>query len=290
MSRDFRGNIITRQIADEALLRTRGGGGGSSLFIADGIIFRPGGVAGGNVFTTWASAFAALQSVQGATTLYVDSSIAAANVPPGTYDGFGAAKLSAYVAGADVLTILDGATLHDWAKFEGLVVACQCLTTNALSFENNFLFVMDDFASIVLEAGATVPALQTVGGGLFSMASRLSVLDNSLAPTIPVIDISANATGRFFVQGAALHFEFLVTGNEVGGPETSTVAWEADGSTPPLGSVLFSGTNQYDPSNSAPNLLYFPAVPGNWAGSPPSTIQQALDRIAANTTNAHPIP
>jgi hypothetical protein len=289
MSRDFRGNIITRQVADEALLRTRGGGGASSA-VADGIIFRPGGVAGGNVYTTWASAFAALQSVQGATTLYVDSSLAAAQVPPGTYDGFGAAKLSAYVAGADVLTILDGATLSDWAKFEGLVVACQCLTTNALSFENNFLFVMDDFASIVLDAGATVPALQTFGGGLFSMASRLSVLDNSLAPTVAVIQISANATGRFFVQDAAQHFEFLVTGNEIGGVETSTVAWEADGSTPPLASALFSGANQYDPSDSAPNILYTPAVPGNWAGTAPKTIQQALDRIAANTTNTHPIP
>ena len=35
---------------------------------------------------------------------------------------------------------------------------------------------------------------------------------------------------------------------------------------------------------------YSPAVPGNWAGAPPTTIQQALDRIAANTTNTHPIP
>jgi hypothetical protein len=31
-------------------------------------------------------------------------------------------------------------------------------------------------------------------------------------------------------------------------------------------------------------------VSGNWAGSAPTTVQQALDRIAANTTNAHPIP
>lgn len=35
---------------------------------------------------------------------------------------------------------------------------------------------------------------------------------------------------------------------------------------------------------------YSPAVPGNWVAPPPTTIAQALDRIAANTTNAHPIP
>ena len=37
-------------------------------------------------------------------------------------------------------------------------------------------------------------------------------------------------------------------------------------------------------------LAYSPGVPGNWASTPPSTVQQALDRIAANTTNTHPIP
>jgi hypothetical protein len=35
---------------------------------------------------------------------------------------------------------------------------------------------------------------------------------------------------------------------------------------------------------------YTPAVPANWAGAAPTTVQQALDRIAANTLNAHPIP
>jgi hypothetical protein len=32
----------------------------------------------------------------------------------------------------------------------------------------------------------------------------------------------------------------------------------------------------------ASNITYTPAVPGNWAGSPPTTVQQALDRIAAH--------
>jgi hypothetical protein len=35
---------------------------------------------------------------------------------------------------------------------------------------------------------------------------------------------------------------------------------------------------------------YTPGAPGNWVGPAPTTLQQALDRIAANVGNAHPIP
>lgn len=57
------------------------------------------------------------------------------------------------------------------------------------------------------------------------------------------------------------------------------------------GTVITSNgtTISYQFVNAA-SALYSPAVPGNWAGSPPTTVQQALDRIAANTANAHPIP
>lgn len=46
-----------------------------------------------------------------------------------------------------------------------------------------------------------------------------------------------------------------------------------------------------DMADSAPNIAdndplvaYVPAVPGNWAGTPPTTLAAALDRLAA----AHP--
>jgi hypothetical protein len=37
-------------------------------------------------------------------------------------------------------------------------------------------------------------------------------------------------------------------------------------------------------------VTYTAAVPSNWATSPPTTVSAALDRIAANTGNSHPIP
>lgn len=42
--------------------------------------------------------------------------------------------------------------------------------------------------------------------------------------------------------------------------------------------------------SQAGQITYPPGNPANWVGPAPTTVQQALDRIAANTTNAHPIP
>lgn len=57
-----------------------------------------------------------------------------------------------------------------------------------------------------------------------------------------------------------------------------------------LGQILLAdGGGGWTIGNTS-NGAYTPGVPGNWAGAAPTTIQQALDRIAANTTNTHPIP
>jgi hypothetical protein len=69
-------------------------------------------------------------------------------------------------------------------------------------------------------------------------------------------------------------------------------------SNPTNGGMLYAEHSSGHPSVVGPGgpiidltLGYYnPAVPGNWASTPPATVQAALDRIAANTSNAHPIP
>jgi hypothetical protein len=58
----------------------------------------------------------------------------------------------------------------------------------------------------------------------------------------------------------------------------------------PVGSLLVAtGTGNWT-FNATGNYGYTPAVSGNWVGPAPTTVKEALDRIAANTGNAHPIP
>jgi hypothetical protein len=70
----------------------------------------------------------------------------------------------------------------------------------------------------------------------------------------------------------------------------STTSYTSTSSGIPMSVTLSGGASPPVITNGANSVAYVPGVPGNWAGSPPTTVQQALDRIAANTGNAHPIP
>jgi hypothetical protein len=69
----------------EALIM-RALGGGSALTFAQSVVWRPGGVSGGNVYATWPEVVAAVAKLNGAVTIGVDTSIAAAVIPTGAWD------------------------------------------------------------------------------------------------------------------------------------------------------------------------------------------------------------
>ncbi len=171
------------------------------------IIFRPGGVADGNVVTDWPSVQDAIAAAGGAITIFIDSSLAAAHVPAatGTTDFQGAATLVPYnwsinpVSGvdADVLTIDDGAVLHRVRAIQGpLTVQCACVTTQALSFSYGAfpgsaldVFYIQDGAQLGLLAGATVGAIQIPAGSGLLMFAQSGITFQSAAAGVPLIDM-----------------------------------------------------------------------------------------------------
>lgn len=68
----------------EHLLAMIGGGSSASEFTS--FIWRPGGIAGGNVYTTWASLVAAVAAVSGPRFIGVDTDLGAAIIPAGNWD------------------------------------------------------------------------------------------------------------------------------------------------------------------------------------------------------------
>jgi len=280
------------------------------------MIWRPGGTPGGNVFTTWATVYAAIAAVQGEATLYIDSSIAPAIVPAGTWDGFGCAKIACYSQEAStdgyIFTIADGATLHNWWGLDGAVAVCQCQTAPSFSFDLYGAFTLKGLSSIVLDGSATVPAIQVPPGGgpgEFAIVSNLGGLDNSAAPSVPVVGVAVDGYANFYLSGFSFqHFPFLQTGNEIGGPVGSNVFYQHDNTEPPLTSTLFLGTLEDDRTSQVQwggsgtptpatagqipiadgaggtswgDAPYTATVPGNWAGAAPTRTQDALDRMAA---------
>ena len=61
-------------------------GGGSSSGGGNVFIYQQGGVAAGNVFTSWATAFAARAAVTGPAVIVIDDSLGACNLSAGTFD------------------------------------------------------------------------------------------------------------------------------------------------------------------------------------------------------------
>ncbi|MHB8107963.1 MAG: hypothetical protein ACYDH4_11145, partial [Candidatus Cryosericum sp.] len=65
--------------------------------LAASLIFRAGGVAGGNVFTTWATLYTAFQSTDGPVTIAIDTApggvVTATTVPAGAYNLQGRATI-----------------------------------------------------------------------------------------------------------------------------------------------------------------------------------------------------
>jgi hypothetical protein len=327
--------ITTRLVAENGLYEPASVAGAGFAEFGDGIIYRPGGVAEGNVFTTWPQIITALNATNGATTVYVDSSIVSpAVVPPGTYEGFGCAKLAPYnwrvnpmtLVGTDfdVLFISDGATLHRWRGVEGpLTVQCQCLTTQAFSFDYSNPNELDVFlltfgGTVIMEPGAAVSAIQIPPGASLAIFDFYGASLSAETPLVAPVDLLGDVASP-----SLLDLVVIATMNNLGptisGGAGNTLRFSHDDTITALDLALYTGTVDetklsnpgnassgfpFPPAGYAPladgagNIVwetaadgsYNPAVPANWAGAPPTTIQEALDRIAANTTNTHPIP
>ncbi len=283
----------TRQVADEALYRASKQIGGVGA-VLDGVIFRPGGVAGENVFTTFGDAFAAALATSCTTTIYVDDSIAIATVPPGVYDGLGVLLLAGRglnLGGVgNILMIEDGAVLKNWGGINNsttglLEIRCACVTTHAFSMTDATQFLLNGSSKISLDVGALVSAFDVSAPGAFQenvfRCFGPGSIDNTNAPTVPVISVQAGWQLDVILNAYFEFSEFLITGNEIGGPVGSTVQFFRDDTQPALASALFFGTyNDFMSSNSG-NEMYVPAVAGDWSGTAPTSVANALDRIAA---------
>jgi hypothetical protein len=235
-------------------------------------VFRPGGVTAKDVYADWLSLYAAFSASAGTRSIQIDDSIVSpAVIPAGTYDLSGA-----IISGTPNINTDSGGALLDLANgvvitapttltFDGLDVrflgASTCITTAANEEVN--LYLRNAATLACSGAGAFLDG--SLGFGLVILTT--GTVGDSVHTVLVGCDIQAyNSSG-------------LAPNSFTGGtifPDDSTA----------LLSVVPFTTLQ----SNARLTAYNPAVAGNWAGTPPATVAQALDRIAANVGNAHPIP
>src|SRR5271155_268261 len=168
------------------------------------IIYKPGGVAGGLVVTTWTQVQKFIAARQGAIIVYVDDSIvspAPALVPgsTGITECFGRVEFRPYAVDGTTFAVLqveDGATLQDLYAVRGMELRCNSQSaTPSLSYTiapTGGDLNLFDFAALTNAATATNPAISIPAGKQFFLLATTAFFILN-APAVPLIAIPATA-------------------------------------------------------------------------------------------------
>lgn len=169
-----------------------GGSGITSVFV-----FRPGGVAVDNAYTTWTSLYAAFSVVPGPKIIEIDDSNAPASIPAGSYDLNYNAIIRGFAGGATYPTLLsldNGAELENPYKFEYIDITSNS-NSQAFSFtlSPNSIYLNNAFLTT---AGTSV---------IFDIGGNLSLyIDNGsdlITGTEEIFNILATGQLDIFIDG-----------------------------------------------------------------------------------------
>lgn len=269
----LRGNSVSSvtPVAGQGLIWDGAQWAGGSLPNQSVLVFRPGGVAQVNVFTSWADLITAFSLTKGPVTVAVDDSIAAASADVGITDFDGRAHIvqsgNAYVT----LTLPDNAVLHNLGTVQSYVTL-DCLGTSQpnLTFSNGRIFSVLN-GGIIRNYSATQPVIEV------PVSQSLSIVFNDLclydsAGAMPMVH--ALNTGSLSIS--VLDRSGPNSNNFISGIAGSVLGYSYSASTGLVPSnPNFAGTATYEPVDLASQVYYFDAVPP--LGS--STVQGAISAL-----------
>ena len=247
-------------------------------------IFRPGGVDGENVYTNWATLHTATQNVQGSYVIQVDSTLAPAVVPVGTWDMGARATISPITPTtgsppdptnfANRLELADGAILRDVAAFRGPVAVYTNNTSGpALEITDNALTVLTDAAHIVHQGTQPVVSLTTPGQSVVFFLNFSAGFDS---PTnAPFIFVGSGIQCIFLTSNSV---NFSSTNFATGHP-AAFLFFLYDASIVPPPSPGFAGTAAFVPSDQSQAVFYDDSIVPPLLGV--DNVQAAIDVLKA---------
>lgn len=152
--------------------------------------FQPGGVSDNGTLATWAEVQAVAAAATGPWTLFIDNSLAAAEVPAGSTTNFNFyCNIDFTNPQTGELTIKDTGLIQNIGSIRGAGIICESLTTHAIEMTSASRLVLREGGTIRTLAGTTVPALRWFGGFAVIASLEAGSLDNDAnGQTIPVVD------------------------------------------------------------------------------------------------------
>lgn len=243
------------------------------------LVYRPGGIAGGSVYTTWPALMAACGASTGKKVVIIDGSISPCHATAGTWDVSGITFISKGNAllssSANTLTCDNGCAFSSSSQIvldEGVRLLTQS-TAPVWSTASPVMYLRGA-ASLVTDVGAAPFVSCTSGTGIIA-ASDFGFIGNG---TDVVVTASSGATMFVDIVSGRLYSNALSGAGSitVQYSSSSTVSATQPGITGPSASVLTSVASQ---------VSYTPTTPANWSPSTGLTSATALDQLAAPALN-----
>ncbi len=238
------------------------------------------------LYQNWADVEAIVNDRQGAVRLICDKTGLA---PPGrlpvpataNLDGRGRLEIvGAGPLGEQQLEVADGGVIKNVREWRTIVVRGTPATVPPVQYDMDGL-VVEAFDATFLYGGVSPQPLVSVGPGiyvamLFYMSSQLR---NTNDPGHAVLDVGAGSTLLFGVGTNV--FGSVVFTDKISGPVGTTLQFEMDSTLPPPSFAAFLGALTVAQNALAVSTRYTPAVLANWSGIAPTSVEDALNRIAA---------
>lgn len=189
------------------------------------IIFKPGGVTGGLVVTSWAEVQTFIAYREGAVIVYVDDSIISPALVPGASgvtDCEGRLELRAFLLDSvnySVLQIEDGATLHNLYSIRDVELRCNSQSaTPSLSFAGTATggsLILQEFGLLSQAATATQPGIRIPAGTTMfvSLSNDSAIVKEGFNDfTVPLFAVPLTALLRPVLVDASLVFNNFASG------------------------------------------------------------------------------
>lgn len=237
-------------------------------------VFQPGGAASGNIYTSFATLYAALSAIAGPKTIFFDDSIVSPCVIPAGAYNFAEVTFDAAVAG----------------KFTQVQVANGVTWTNLRTLKNlNLDFLTTAPVESLAQVGIIMEGVQITANGTGSIwsvpvgAQFQLTRGSSFAAVGGISSVVDIATGQSLqlVLAQVASVDANSISSPAADPSVNLIVLRPDetGGFTAQG-AQFGGTTIDQPLNNAEYLKYVPAVPGNWV-TPPTQVSEALDELAA---------
>jgi hypothetical protein len=239
-------------------------------------VYRVGAAPSGNVYSSFAAAYAARQAVKGFAIIEIDSAAGPGIVAAGAYDLFETKLLGDLTQGTTAnaaITLADGVTFTNFTDVENVDITCGNTAVPVVTTAASSAFCIMRNSSIT--STAAQPFWLAPLGSLLQiyLFDASSLIGTNLAPVI-------SCTGTSFLTIRAFANSGIATNCVLGTPTNNWIYSHDDSSTLVGGHAAFTGTFSEDFVSDASREFYQPAVPGNWSPAP-SLVGPALDQLAA---------